>query len=72
MMVRYLSAREIEAAKGRTVEFAVIRDGNRVERSGTLGRVTPTVVWVGAYCYSRAEVIDTLRLPGGIPAGEDR
>lgn len=70
MMVRYLSPREIEAAKGRTVTFTVTRGGIPVERSGPLGRVTPVVVWVGAFCYSRAEVIDTLYLPGGIQAEE--
>jgi hypothetical protein len=72
MMVRYLSPRQIEAAKGRPVEFTVIRDGVLEQRTGQLGRVTQSCVWVGPWVYHRSEVMDTLRLPGGIPAEEDR
>lgn len=72
MMVRHLSPRQIEAAKGRPVEFTVIRDGVLEQRTGPLGRVTLTCVWVGPWVYHRSEVMETLRLPGGIPVEDLR
>lgn len=62
MMLRDMTPQQIEKAKGKLATFSLVRDGVAVERSGPLGRVTPTIIWVGAYCYSLAEVIETLRI----------
>jgi len=59
-LLRYMSQHELDKAKGKPCTFSVVRDGQRVERAGRLGRVTLNIVWVGAFCYSRDEVADML------------
>ena len=43
---------------GKQVTFTVVRAGLRVERAGTITRVTPTTVWVGAFCYLHGDVLN--------------
>jgi hypothetical protein len=62
MILRYMSARQIEAARGRPATLTVIRNGVPEVRTGPLGRVTTSTVFVGAYCYGRREVEDSLQV----------
>lgn len=65
MMLRYfrnMSEREIEAARGRRATLTVFRNGVPEVRTGPLGRVTAFTVFVGAFCYGRREVEDSLRI----------
>jgi len=58
MLLRHMSQYEADKAGGRACTFTVVRDGQRVQRAGQLGRVTAETVWVGAFVYHRGEVTD--------------
>jgi len=58
MLLRHMSQYEADKARGCACTFTVVRDGQRVQRAGHLGRVTAETVWVGAYVYHRNEVAD--------------
>ena len=62
MMLRHMLPRQIEAARGRPATLTVIRNGVPEVRTGPLGRVTKSTVFVGAFCYSRREVEDSLQV----------
>lgn len=40
---------------GKQVVFTVTRDGIPVERGGEITRLTPTCIWIGAWCYHVSE-----------------
>lgn len=61
-LFRHMSEREIEAARGRRATLTVFRNGMPEVRTGALGKVTRSTVFVGAFCYGRREVEDSLRI----------
>jgi hypothetical protein len=61
-MLRSMSLAEAERARGNPATLTVVRDGQRITRTGPLGRVTVSTVFVGVFCYSRNEADPTLQV----------
>lgn len=69
MLYRHLDPKDRAEAIGHTVTFTVMRDGGPAARKGLLTRHANRGIWIGARCYHEAELLPSLRLPDGVPAG---
>ena len=55
MLHRLMTDAERQKLVGQKVAFTVTRDGALVERAGEITRLTPTCIWIGAWCYHISE-----------------